>query len=152
DIAAGLRCALNPGSFFVVRDLEPDLSGADRDFWTEVDQASSDFEYVHTDATSPAFIFYDLLNGNNAGIVHSHASIPGQLSAFEMCNDLEVDADAVFWTPHNWCSVAQLLGMVYPAWWYGCAVVAGASHDVTAFIGGNEVTHAFINRSELRVP
>src|SRR5262245_1865134 len=87
DIADCLRKALNPASFFVVSDLG--AVSSDRDLWADVDQASSDFAYVQTDATSPAFIFYNWLNGNHTGVVHSHASIPGQLPAFEMCNDLE---------------------------------------------------------------
>src|SRR5439155_10725727 len=37
--------------------------------------------------------------------------------------------DSVFWTAGDWSSPSVLLGLLYPAWWYGCSVVAGTPED-----------------------
>lgn len=118
----------NLESRFVVRDLRPAATNADfKDFWSEVDRASSDFDAVETGANSAAFIFYVESQGEINGVVHSHRSVIGQLAAFEMFNDVQSGADSVFWTADDWSSPAAVLGVLYPAWWYGCSVVAGTS-------------------------
>lgn len=114
-----------PDQLFVVRDLRLRSSITNhRDFWSEVDRASSDFETLETDARSPAFIFYAESKGKPIGVVHSHTSLIGQLTAFEMCSNLEPDARSVFYPASDWSSPSAVLGMLYPAWWYGCSVVA----------------------------
>jgi acetyl-CoA synthetase len=143
----------NPKSCFVVRDLRPaNTSSAYRDFWTEVDGATSDFEAVETDANSRAFIFYVESQGTPTGIVHSHRSVIGQLTAFEMFNNLP-QADAVFWTSDDWSSSRAVLGVLYPAWSHGCSLVAGASDavDTMQLLERYEVTHAFIPSSRLKM-
>jgi acetyl-CoA synthetase len=123
----------NLASRFVVRDFRPTATNADfKDFWSEVDRASSDFIAAETDATSAAFIFYVDSQGEINGVVHSHRSILGQLAAFEMFNDVQSGADSVFWTADDWSSPAAVLGVLYPAWWYGCSVVAGTSEDAAS--------------------
>ncbi len=144
----------NSKSCFVVRDLRPaDTSSDYRDFWTEVDRASSDFDAVETDANSRAFIFYVESQGRPAGVVHSHRSVIGQLTAFEMLNNLNAQADSVFWTADDWSSPQAVLGVIYPAWLYGCSVVSGASDDVdtASLIERYDVTHAFILSSQLKL-
>lgn len=117
-------------SRFVVRDLRPTVAPPDfKDFWSEVDRSSSDFDSVEHDATSAAFVFYVESQGEITGVVHSHRSIIGQLTAFEMFNNVEREADSVFWTAGEWCSPGAVLALLYPAWWYGCSVVAGTSED-----------------------
>ncbi|HLF83334.1 MAG TPA: AMP-binding protein, partial [Blastocatellia bacterium] len=136
----------NLTSRFVVRDLRPTATTAGfRDFWSEVDRASSVFDAAETDANSSAFIFYTELQGGCTGVVHSHRSVIGQLAAFEMFNDAE--ADSVFWTSGDWSSSAAALGVLYPAWWYGCSLVAGAPEDRARVLGlmeQCEVTNVFI--------
>ncbi len=123
----------NLKSRFVVRDLRPTVARpAFKDFWSEVDQSSSDFDAVETDATSAAFIFYVESRGELSGVVHSHRSIIGQLTAFEMFNNVEREPDSVFWTAGEWCLPLVVLGLLYPAWWYGCSLVAGTSEDGTS--------------------
>ena len=113
-------------SRFVVRDLRPSARGGiAKDFWSEVGKASSTFDAVDNDTSSAAFIFYFESTNKHIGIVHSHRSILGQLAAFEMFNEIEDHSDAVFWTAGDWSSPAAALGMLYPALWYGCSVVAG---------------------------
>jgi acetyl-CoA synthetase len=115
---------------FVARDLRPRASGHDRtDFWSEVDRASSDFAASETDADSEAFIFYVETRGRLTGVVHSHRSLIGRLTAFEMIKNLEVGHNSVFWTSDDWSSAELLLGMILPAWWYGHSIAAGAPQD-----------------------
>jgi acetyl-CoA synthetase len=119
----------NLESRFVVGDLRPSATNADfKDFWSEVDRASSDFDAAATAANSAALTFYVESQGEITGVVHSHRSIMGQLTAFEIFNN-EREADAVLWTAGEWCSPSVVLGLLYPAWWYGCSLVAGASED-----------------------
>lgn len=117
-------------SRFVVRDLRtPATNAYFKDFWSEVDRSSSDFDAVETDANSAALLFYVGSPDEITGIVHSHRSILGQLAAFEMFNDVQSGADTVFWTADDWSSPAAALGVLYPAWWYGCSLFAGTSED-----------------------
>jgi acetyl-CoA synthetase len=132
---------------FVVRDLRPaNKTSAGRDFWTEVDRASSDFDAVETDATSAAFIFYIESRAGLTGLIHIHRSVLGQLAAFEMLNNLDLPADSVFWTADDWSSPRAVLGVLYPAWLRGCSLVAGGRDwsDVTKLMERYEVTHAFL--------
>lgn len=125
---------------FVVRDLRPGAPEHDRtDFWSEVDRASSDFGAAETDPNSPAFIFYVESRGRLTGVVHSHRSLIGRLTSFEMINNLEVDHNALFCTPDDWSSANSMLGMILPAWWYGCSVAAGAGQDQNGVLSFSEV-------------
>jgi acyl-coenzyme A synthetase/AMP-(fatty) acid ligase len=115
---------------FVARDLRPGASVQERsDFWSEVDRASSDFTAAETDANSAAFIFYVETRGGLTGVVHSHRSLIGRLTAFEMINNLEVGHNSLFWTSDDWSSADSMLGMILPAWWYGHSIAAGAVQD-----------------------
>jgi acetyl-CoA synthetase len=117
-------------SRFVVRDLRPARTSTEfKDFWTEVDRSSSDFEAVEGNARSAAFIFYVESQGEIIGIVHSHRSAIGQLAAFEAFTYVGGDGDGVFWMAGDWCAPGAALGVLYPAWWYGYSVVAGATED-----------------------
>ncbi|HSB08738.1 MAG TPA: AMP-binding protein [Blastocatellia bacterium] len=130
---------------YVARDLRPSATDPRRkDFWSEIDRASSDFKAVETEPHSPAFAFYTSVKGNPRGVVHSHASLFGALAAFEMFTNLALDSRSIFWAANDWSSVRVLLAMLYPAWWYGCSVVAATSHhDEFSVIQRCEVTHAF---------
>ena len=129
-VEAVARSLPNLASRFVVRDLRPAVRSAEvKDFWSEVDRASSDFDAVETDANSPAFIFYVESQGEINGLVHSHRSVIGQLAAFEMFNDVEDKSESVFWTAGDWSSPGVAMGVLYPAWWYGCSIVASNSED-----------------------
>jgi acetyl-CoA synthetase len=116
---------------FVVKNLRPARTSPGlKDFWTEVDRSSSDFETVEGNAKSAAFIFYVESQGEIIGVVHSHRSVIGQLAAFEVFNEIVGERENVFWVAADWCAPGAALGVLYPAWWYGCSVVAGATEDV----------------------
>ena len=124
--ASGYPLALM--SRFVVRDLKPKRANIDsKDFWTEIDRCSSDFRAVETDANSTAFVFYSERENETTGVVHSHRSAVGQLSAFETLNG--GDADSVFWSAGDWASASELLGLLLPAWWYGLSAVSTDLND-----------------------
>lgn len=129
-VEAFARDLPNLAARFAVRDLRPDATNCGfKNFWSEVDRASSDFEAVETDSNSPAFIFYVESRGELNGVVHSHRSVIGQLAAFEMSNDVGGETESGFRTAGDWSSASAVLGVLYPAWWYGCSVVAGASEE-----------------------
>ena len=136
-------------SRFVVRDS--DISSIDyTDFWGAINKASSDFKAVETPASSPAFIFYIESQGNLLGVIHSHRSIIGQLAAFEMFNNVE--SDSVFWTSADWSTPVDILGVLYPAWWYGCSL-AGTPEEptsVTRLLEQCEITHVFLPARHLK--
>jgi acetyl-CoA synthetase len=145
----GYRSLSHLESRFVVRDLRPTATSSERDFWTEVDRASSVFDTAQTDPNSMAFIFYAGSDDKPAGVVHSHRSLIGQLAAFEMF--MQPEAESVFWTADDWSSASALLGVLLPAWWYGCSLVAGTSDDhdgVLRLMERGEITHAFIPSSQ----
>jgi acetyl-CoA synthetase len=145
----GYRRLSHLESRFVVRDLRPTSTSSEKDFWTEVDRASSDFDSAQTDPNSMAFIFYPGSDDKPEGVVHSHRSLIGQLAAFEMF--MHPEAESVFWTADDWSSASALLGVLLPAWWYGCSLVAGTSddhHGVLRLMQRCAVTHVFIPPSQ----
>jgi acetyl-CoA synthetase len=120
------------------------------DFWRELNYASSDFTAAETSSDSPAFIFFmPGPDGDLTGVIHSHGSLIGQLTAFEMLNGFSLDDARVFWTASDWVSPQVLLGLLYPALWYGCSLVSDEStnlsaNDPFALMSRCEVTDAFI--------
>jgi acetyl-CoA synthetase len=96
------------------------------DFWRLTTASSSDFEPVDTPAESPAFVFFEepARGERLIPVVYSHGSAIAQLAAFEMANEFEFAGEPVFWSPAAWWSSATVLGMLFPAWWYGGAVVS----------------------------
>ena len=110
-------------SRFVVSDLRPAVREV-KEFWAEIDSASSQFEAVETDAGAPAFILYLDLESQITGVVHSHSSAIAQLAAFELL----VESDSERSSACDWSRPSALLELLYPELWYGYAVVADASH------------------------
>ena len=115
-------------SYFVVSDLRPGARSPEvKNFWVEIDRASSEFDAVETDASSAAFIFYVDLQGEITGVVHSHRSAIAQLAAFELVTD--VGSGSARGTSGDWSSPDVVMGLLYPLWWYGRSVVVGASAE-----------------------
>lgn len=118
---------------FEVRDLRPTSKAVEstKDFWSEMHRCSSEFESLELDSESPAFIFFIKNNDGIVGVVHSVRSVIGQLAAFEFFSEKENHRThaPVYWAGDDWSSVFSLLGVLYPAWWYGCSVIANAPSD-----------------------
>ena len=109
-----------------------DVGGHDRSFWREVYEATSDFMTVGTASSSPAFLFSSTAEGGSISrVLHSHAALLGNLPAFEMANNFDLGPDSVFWTSADWSSAGTLLGVVYPAWFYGLPVIAHQPSNLT---------------------
>jgi acyl-coenzyme A synthetase/AMP-(fatty) acid ligase len=122
-------------SRFVVRDLRSAVTSTQvKDFWAEIDRASSQFEAVETNANSAAFIFYIDQQGETTAVVHSHRSAIAQLAGFEVLFD--VQSDGARGTGGDW-SPGAFLGLLYPSLWYGCSVVAGSADEIAS--GRDEV-------------
>ena len=137
----------NRATYFVVRDLRPTQEALEsqKDFWSEIDRCPSDFAAREIDVDSPSFIFYVERNGKTLGIVHSVRSVISQFAGFEFFN--EFDTSAVFWVGDDWCSPSAVLGALYPAWWYGCSIVAsglGERGIVRRTLDECEITNIFL--------
>jgi len=146
---------------FEVRDLRPTTIAtiSTRDFWNEINRSSSDFESVEVDSRSPAFIFFIEKNNGTVGVVHSPRSVISQLAGFEFFSEIDncsthisetsdqrYQQSHAYWAGDDWSSVFSLLGVVYPAWWYGCSIVANSSDDnsLTQTVLDCEVTDVFL--------
>ncbi|HKA21044.1 MAG TPA: AMP-binding protein [Blastocatellia bacterium] len=133
------------GTIFVVRDLRPTAGVPYKDFWSEVDRCSSEFTSAETESDSPVFIFFIETKGEVSGIVHSVRSVICQLAGFEFSN--EFDDNAVFWVGDDWSSAASVLSTLYPAWWYGCSIVANSFErqiPMVRLVNQSEVTNVFL--------
>ena len=68
-----------------------------------------------------------------------------------MANEFDLDSKT-FWSPADWSSPSILLGMVLPAWWYGCAVVAYDKALPAGWLEAIEsydITNAYLTESNL---
>lgn len=133
-------------------------AGSYRDFWSEINKASSDFKSADTDGTQAGFCFLDHLTTgepHTPSLEHSHASVLAALPGFEMANELDCAwGQALYWTPHDWCSAQTVIGMLFPVWWYGGAVLAldrGLPAGWLAAIDRYSVTHAVLSPVHLRL-
>ncbi len=100
--------------------------GAERSFWRDVFLAPADFAAAATEASAPAFIFYArTAEGSLRPLTHSHAAILGQLAQISQSNEQQLEADNALECGGDWASAEVLLGLVFPTWWNGGAVMTG---------------------------
>jgi acetyl-CoA synthetase len=135
DFAAIVQQTTSIHTLFVAGDSRPAIhyEGAARSFWRDIFLASSDFTPAATEANAPAFIFYGqtALDGSLRRVIHSHTAMLEQLAAFEALNHQDIrDGDAL-WCGDDWAAPDLLLGLIYPAWWHGCAVVTQSPGGLT---------------------
>jgi acetyl-CoA synthetase len=137
------------GTIFVVRDLRSTPDMPYKDFWSEVDRCPSEFTSAETESNSPVFNFFIETKGEISGIVHSVRSIVCQLAGFEFSN--EFGDNAVFWVGDDWSSPISVLSTLYPAWWYGCSIVANSSErqiPMMRLLNQSAVTNVFLPLKE----
>ncbi|WP_436345380.1 acyl-CoA synthetase [Natronorubrum sp. FCH18a] len=99
---------------------------AETDFWDAIEDRSSEFETVDTDAEDDAIIMYTSgTTGEPKGVRHAHRMLLGHLPLFltTFCN-LELGDDDVYYTPAEWAWIASLFDVVVPGLYYGKPIVA----------------------------
>lgn len=152
DYAATARRAASINTIFLAGDSRQAIhyEGPEHSFWRDVFVASADFTPAATGAVAPALIFYArTADGGRRRVAHSHAAVLEHLAAFATLNRQDIrDGDAL-WCGDDWAAADLLLGLVYPAWWYGCMVVtnppAGLDDEsVVRLFQAGEVTAAFL--------
>jgi acetyl-CoA synthetase len=103
-------------------DDHPDEVG----LWDAIDDHSTEFETVDTDAEDDAIVIYTSgTTGDPKGVRHAHRMLLGHLPLFltTFCN-LDLREGDVFWTPAEWAWIASLFDVVFPGLYYGKPVVA----------------------------
>jgi acetyl-CoA synthetase len=141
-----------------VLTVDCEASSEERDLWEVIENQSSEFETVETDAEDDAIIIYTSgTTGEPKGVRHAHRVILGHLPLFvtTFCN-MEIDDEDVFWTPAEWAWVASLFDVLFPALYYGQPVLAydsGPFSPEKAFslIERYEVTSLFAPATALRM-
>ena len=134
DYATIARRAASIKATFVAGDSREAIhyEGAERSFWRDVFLASSDFMPAATEANAPAFIFYvKTVEGSLRHAFYNHAAVRERLTAFEALNDQDRRGDDVRWCGEDWAKADLLLGLIYPAWWHGGAVVTNSPDGLT---------------------
>ena len=134
DYAPIARRAASVKAIFVAGDSREAIhfEGAERSFWRDVFLASSDFAPAAPEASAPAFIFYTkTAAGGLRRAVYDHDAVREQLAAFEALNDQGLSGNVALWCGEDWARADLLLGLVYPAWWHGGAVVTNSPDGLT---------------------
>jgi len=134
DYAAITRQCLSIKHLFLAGDSRQAIhyEGTERSFWRDVFLAASDFTPFATEASAPAFIFYvPTDDGSLRRIVHSHAAMLEQFSAFETLSQQEIGDGDTLWCGDDWATAGLRLGIIYPAWWHGGAVVTKPPDGIT---------------------
>jgi len=131
---------------FIVGDLPTTqvMSCTYKSFWSVVDRCSSDFRAIEPESDSPVLVCFVETKEKSYGVVHSARSVMSQLSGFEFFNDF--GGNAVFWAGDDWSSPTVLLGTLYPAWWYGCSMIADSSDRevaITHLVDQFEITNIY---------
>jgi acyl-coenzyme A synthetase/AMP-(fatty) acid ligase len=135
DYAAIARQAASIHTLFLAGDSRQAIhyEGAERSFWRDVFIAASDFTPFACDASAPAFIFYAPADdGSLRRVVHSHAAMLERLAAVEAAARQDEGEGDTLWCGDDWAAADLRLGMIYPAWWRGSAVVTKPPGGLTA--------------------
>ena len=127
------------------------------EFWTQLAQASDQFEMVQTRADDPACLIYTSgTTGPPKGALVAHRAVFGNFTGFEMSQNFFPQAGDVFWTPADWAWTGGLWDALLPALNYGVPIVAfeGGRFDaerVCRLMGDYGVTNAFIPPTALKM-
>jgi acetyl-CoA synthetase len=133
DYAAIARRAPSITALFLAGEAREAIhyEGEWRSFWREVFLAPSDFNAVATEAAASAFIFYAKTAGGRRRVAHSHGAMLDRLVGFEKLNGQAAGAGGALWCGDDWAAADLRRGLIYPAWWHGCAVVTRPPDGLT---------------------
>jgi acetyl-CoA synthetase len=95
------------------------------DFDAALGRASSSFTAVPSAADDPAILIYTSgTTGPPKGALHAHRLLLGHLPGVRLPQEFPPRRDDVFWTPADWAWIGGLYDVLFPAWYWGLAVVA----------------------------
>ena len=127
------------------------------EFWTQLAQASEQFEMVQTLADDPACLIYTSgTTGPPKGALVAHRAVFGNFTGFELSQNFFPQTGDVFWTPADWAWTGGLWDALLPALNYGVPIVAfeGRGFDAERacrLMGDYGVTNTFIPPTALKM-
>jgi len=127
------------------------------EFWQLLNQGSTDFEIVQTQADDPACLIYTSgTTGPPKGALVAHRAIIGNFTGFEMSQNFFPQANDVFWTPADWAWTGGLWDGLLPSLNYGVPILAyeGSGFDpqrACQLLEKYQVTNAFIPPTALKM-
>ncbi len=94
-------------------------------FWSSINQASSQLEPVNSLADDPAMIIYTSgTTGPPKGALHAHRTLLGHLPGVELPHNFFPKDGDLFWTPADWAWIGGLIDVLFPSLHYGIPVLA----------------------------
>ncbi|MCP3869575.1 MAG: AMP-binding protein [Gammaproteobacteria bacterium] len=129
----------------------------DGNLWDMIASLPGDFDCCNTAADDPAIIIYTSgTTGPPKGALIAHRGLIGNLTGFELSQNLFPQADDVFWTPADWAWTGGLLDGLFPSWYYGVPVVGYEFRKFDAekacrIMEKYSVTNAFIPPTALKM-
>jgi len=121
-------------NLFAIKDRLPDLrhvigvAGAresnTRDWDALLQQASSRFSPVETNAEDPALIIYTSgTTGPPKGALKAHRVMLGNVPGFVHSHDFFPQRGDMFWSPADWAWTGGLMDALLPAWLFGIPIL-----------------------------
>jgi len=101
-------------------------------FWNLLQSARSDPTAFSTRADDPALLIYTSgTTGPPKGALIAHRSLIGNLTGFELSQDLFPQPGDLFWTPADWAWTGGLMDGLLPSLYYGVPILgyAGRKFD-----------------------
>ena len=127
------------------------------EFWHLLNQESTDFEILQTNADDPACLIYTSgTTGPPKGALVAHRAVIGNFTGFEMSQNFFPQANDLFWTPADWAWTGGLWDGLLPALNYGVPILAyeGSGFDpekACQLLEKYRVTNAFIPPTALKM-
>ena len=126
--------------------------------YSELLAAGSDqFEPHNTSADDPAFLIYTSgTTGPPKGALGAHRCLIGNLTGFELSQNLFPMTGDVFWTPADWAWTGGLLDALLPSWCYGVPLLAYEAKGfdperICQLLEKYKVTNGFIPPTALKM-
>ena len=146
-----------------MRDRLPDLREVigcdcgDIEFWRLLSQSADEFETALTAADTPALLIYTSgTTGPPKGALIPHRALYGNLTGFEMSQNLFPQPGDLFWTPADWAWTGGLWDALLPTLYFGRPILAyeGGKFDpeqVARVLARYRVRNAFIPPTALKM-
>jgi len=148
---------------YAMRDRLPDLRQVigcdcgDIEFWRLLSRSADEFETASTAADTPALLIYTSgTTGPPKGALIPHRALYGNLTGFEMSQNLFPQPGDLFWTPADWAWTGGLWDALLPTLYFGRPILAyeGGKFDpeqVARVLARYRVRNAFIPPTALKM-